>query len=99
MTASSNSENKSWRCFHCDEVCTDEASAREHFGYLRSCDPICRIDRAEFRRMEKRDIEHSIEDTELHRLIERERADHATKLREAEEAGYARGLADGRALR
>jgi hypothetical protein len=25
-------EPKSWRCFHCDEVFTSEAEARDHFG-------------------------------------------------------------------
>lgn len=34
---------KEWRCFHCDEVFTDESKAREHFGEtpatISACQP------------------------------------------------------------
>lgn len=89
---------KEWRCFHCDEVCTDHASALEHFGIDRHCDPICKVDRAEYRRMEKRNIEHTLEDTELHRALEAKSAEMITAVRKAEEEGYNKGLADGRGL-
>jgi hypothetical protein len=32
-----------WRCFHCDEVFTDKAEAREHFGETLDDDPLCKI--------------------------------------------------------
>lgn len=32
--------DKSWRCFHCDEVFTDEASARDHFA-IEGIPPMC----------------------------------------------------------
>mgnify|MGYP001614702526 CR=1 FL=1 len=33
-----------WRCFHCNEVFTDEAEGREHFGLERDCSiPACRL--------------------------------------------------------
>jgi hypothetical protein len=38
------SKRKKWRCFHCDEVFTDERSAWGHFGDANSCEsdiPAC----------------------------------------------------------
>lgn len=32
-----------WRCFHCDEVFTDKAEARDHFGADETATPACRI--------------------------------------------------------
>lgn len=32
-----------WRCFHCDEVFTDKAEAREHFGSDEWTTPACRL--------------------------------------------------------
>jgi hypothetical protein len=32
-----------WRCFHCDEVFTDKAEAREHFGDYIDDSPLCLI--------------------------------------------------------
>lgn len=32
---------KEWRCFHCDEVFTDEANARLHFGSFIDSEPGC----------------------------------------------------------
>lgn len=32
-----------WQCFHCDELFTDEAEAREHFGANERADAACRI--------------------------------------------------------
>lgn len=87
-----------WRCFHCDEVCTDHATALEHFGIDRHCDPICKVDRAEYRRMEIRHIASVMEETELHLALDAKTAEMIRAVREAEEKGYERGLADGRAL-
>lgn len=37
-------EQKAWRCFHCDEVFTDPAEARQHFGSRRFADvPACQL--------------------------------------------------------
>jgi hypothetical protein len=35
----------SWRCFHCDEVFTTPAAARDHFGATECADPGCLVDR------------------------------------------------------
>lgn len=90
---------RGWVCFHCGERFSasneGERLAREHFGETITADPACRIDIAEYRRMEAVNARHCHEDTELHREIARLQADHATALQRAEEAGYAKGLADG----
>ncbi len=36
-----------WRCFHCDEVFTDAAEAREHFGFTKTKTPACRLSSAD----------------------------------------------------
>ncbi len=40
-----------WRCFHCDEVFTDEAEAREHFGADESKVPACRLSVSDVRQL------------------------------------------------
>lgn len=97
----SNSEktqlpSKEWRCFHCDEVFTDEAAAREHFGPSELCSPGCHIGIAEYRRMEELHRAHMAEDSDMHRRLYALRAEHQTALRREEEKGYARGLQDAR---
>lgn len=88
-----------WRCFHCDEVFTDRAAAREHFGSEQHATPVCQVDGAEYRRMEEAFRRSAAEDTDLHREIRSLQAGHAAALRRAEEEGYARGLADATAER
>lgn len=85
-----------WRCFHCDEVFTDRASALEHFGASQLSDPACKIDAAEYRRMEECCHSHHAEDTELHRALHAKDAEMRSKVREAEEQGYERGLKDAK---
>ncbi|MGE0363019.1 MAG: hypothetical protein AB7R67_20060 [Vicinamibacterales bacterium] len=86
-----------WRCFHCDEVFTDEAEAQAHFGADRLMSkPACLIDAAAFRAMEATVLRFHEEDTDLHREIASLRSDLSTATRRAEEGGYARGLADAK---
>lgn len=85
-----------WRCFHCAELFTDEATAAEHFGTRLYQQPACQIDIAEYRRMEETHRRHCEEDTDLHREIHRAHNDAATATRQAEERGYARGLEDAK---
>lgn len=97
-----------WTCFHCGETFKTPGSARDHFGFDPSYDPACRIKIGSERGlvMELRKVEAKytklLEDTcdeqgkvaqEFYGLG----AKHATELRRAEEAGYERGLTDGRA--
>jgi Zn finger protein HypA/HybF involved in hydrogenase expression len=88
---------KEWRCFHCDEVFTDEAAARAHFGSYGPrilSEPACQIDAAEYRAMERRMADYNAEDADIHRQMARMEHEHKTALRREEEKGYARGLAD-----
>lgn len=86
-----------WRCYHCGEVCRTHEQAHAHFGATQDSEPACKIDAAAFRAMEETVRRYREEDSELHREIHRLNAAYAVKLRQEEEAGYARGLADGRA--
>lgn len=73
-----------WRCFHCDEVFTAEEAAREHFGPDCTYTPACKIDIAEYRRMEQ---------------ANRMQANRIVALLEEEERGYEKGLLEAQALR
>jgi hypothetical protein len=101
-------EALSWRCFHCGEVFTDERCARLHFGATEDTEPACRIPArdgsllAALRRAETDAAEAwgAVQSetvaavTAMHAMAAR----HVQQLRIAEEAGYERGLNDGRAL-
>lgn len=97
--------NFPWRCFHCDEVFFDSAEAAKHFGEIRIAygvcihdEAACQVDIAKYREMQKQLERYRNEDTDLHRQIASLQAHHAAALMRAEEAGYAKGLRDGRAL-
>lgn len=85
-----------WRCFHCEEVFTDQESAALHFGTSERQDPACKIDVAEYRAMEERMVRYNEEDSDLHRAIHAAESKGANDARRAEETGYARGLADAK---
>lgn len=85
-----------WRCFHCGEVFTTRESAQEHFGRSEYQTPGCQIDIAEYRRMEEVNRRHCDADTDLHREIHAEQSKGQQNAIRAEEAGYAKGLADAR---
>lgn len=85
---------KEWRCFHCDESFPDRDAARLHFGTSERQSPICAVDQAEYRAMEKRMEAYNAEDAEIHHEMYAQRNRHAQELLRAEEKGYARGLKD-----
>ena len=94
-----------WRCFHCGEAFTKAQArwARQHFGADETALPVCQMrvpgehHLLEYLRKAELDLDfYRQEDTELHRAIHAMAADHATKLRKAEEEGYHKGLIDGR---
>lgn len=100
-------EERSWRCFHCDDVFADEREARAHFGHDYGSEPACKIKAgaegslvAALRRVEdelaraRADIAN--ESTEAARFYHAQQDRHATQLRVVEELGYERGLADAR---
>lgn len=94
----SGEPSEKWRCFHCDETFTDEQAAYEHFGAHPHQEPGCKIDLAEYRRMEsevaRMQRELGEDDTMVRREMARQQGEHAAALRRAEETGYARGLKD-----
>jgi hypothetical protein len=96
-----------WRCFHCGDTFTkaQERWAREHFGSDQDALPVCQMRLPGeshlltlLRKMEAELRAHRAEDTDLWRSLYAMSADHAVALRREEERGYAKGLADGRAL-
>lgn len=98
-----------WRCFHCGDVFTDERCARLHFGRDEDSETACLIKagaeqgllgalrEAEYAAADAR---HAIADetTDAAKAYYAQATRHAQALRNAEEAGYERGLDDGRAL-
>lgn len=100
------SDNDGWRCFFCGEVFTTAVDARNHFGADQMAETACRIKAdGEFallkalRNAEDRLARYVAEDSDILRAMYAMQADHATKVRRAEEQGYARGLADAHHLR
>lgn len=95
-----------WTCFHCGETFTTVGGARDHFGADPIAEPGCRIKVGEergllmaLRKAEAELARYRAEDCDADRQFHAMRADHAVAVRRAEEAGYAKGLADGQKLR
>lgn len=102
-----NHSPKVWRCFHCDQVFITEHEARLHFGATEDQQPACLIAAergllAQYRRLEEElaQLRWKMleEDTEAARAHYGHMARHSAALVKAEEIGYEKGLADGRAL-
>lgn len=97
-----------WRCFHCGDTFTkgQERWAREHFGRDEGEEPVCLIRTAgegalltALRNAQDELAGYRSEDGDLMRALLSMQADHAAALRDTEERGYVKGLADGRAER
>lgn len=86
-----------WRCFHCDEVFTDEAEARLHFGDSCVQEPICGVTAERYREVERQLEEYRSESDATSKTFYSLGAEHYRKERDAEQAGYDRGLADAKA--
>lgn len=101
-------EREGWRCFHCGGHFTDESAARLHFGREEGATPACIIKGADGGLLRAlRDAEQQAdeavqmmhnESTDAAKAYHRQRCRHTQALIAAEEAGYERGLADGRSL-
>jgi hypothetical protein len=98
---------KHWRCFFCDEVFTRFKDAAEHFGVDDACEadvPACKIAAHEghlvryIRKLEHELRRHMTEDSDVMRAIMTLEAEHRQALIRAEEAGFEKGMRDGRAL-
>ncbi len=86
-----------WRCFHCDDVFTTREAAAGHFGPDCGCEAACRIDIAEYRRMEEVHNRHLTETDEASVAYYAQAADHRQALIREEQKGYDKGVADMRA--
>jgi hypothetical protein len=85
-----------WRCFHCDEVFTTVVDAAFHFGYADLEKPACLVDAVELRNLQMDLRRYREEDTDLHRALHAKDSEMQQAVLRAEEAGYARGLADAK---
>lgn len=93
-----------WRCFHCGELFTNRGDAADHFGVTQDTKPGCMVkvemggERGLL--MSLRSAETKIarymaeDDTDVMRAMYRMQSEHSEALRQSEDAGYARGLAD-----
>jgi hypothetical protein len=97
-----------WTCFHCGETFKTIGGARDHFGFEPSSDPACRIklgaERGLVMALRKAEMEiadmrqdFANENTEAAKQHYSQASRHQHQLTAAEEAGYERGLSDGRA--
>ena len=94
-----------WRCFHCGDVFTDPARARQHFGRTEDSTPACVIKGADGGLLKAlRDAEEQADDaiqamhaesTDAAKAYNRQRRRHTQALIAAEESGYEKGLRDG----
>ena len=96
-----------WRCFHCGEGFTkaQERWAREHFGRDQGADPVCLIRTAgepallsAVRAAEDELTGYRAEDQRILRAMWAMQGDHRQALIREEQAGYDKGLRDGRKL-
>jgi hypothetical protein len=99
---------KTWRCFHCEEVFTDVAAAREHFGRDQGEEPGCllRMQPGDaplltlIRKLqdELSEVRYQLceGDSATDRRMFAMSAEYHTALIREEEKGYARGLRDAR---
>lgn len=97
-----------WTCFHCGETFTTYGTARDHFGFDPSNDPACVIkvgaERGLVMALRKAELAAAEawqaigdESTEAAQAYYAQAGRHREQIMAAEEAGYERGLADGRA--
>lgn len=103
MTDNYNKPPHGWTCFHCGETFTTVGGARDHFGADPSKTPGCMLkvqpgsERGllmELRKTEALLARYMEEDSDTMRAMHAQQQRHADQLRQAEEAGYERGLRD-----
>lgn len=103
LTDSLPASNPHWRCFFCDEVFTTRGLAAEHFGTEVGCDyPVtaCQIKAHEghlVTYIRKLETELGVWNSESHQIqqaIVTLEGEVASRVRRAEDDGYARGVAD-----
>jgi len=97
------SESREWRCFFCDDVFTTREVAALHFGSFDSCEPDVTACKLMAHQQHVLEYIRSLEDEIGHYQAENHptiKAMYALEdemrraVAKAEEAGYARGVAD-----
>lgn len=88
-------EPVAWRCFHCDEVFTDVAEARLHFGEYEMQEPICLVTAERYREVERQLQSYRDESDAQSRFFYEMGSKHHAEIQRAEEHGYEKGLRDG----
>lgn len=95
-----------WTCFHCGESFTDRRRAASYFGTNEDAEPACRID-INAKSLIDRLRQAETDCDEMRQLMANEATDaarayytqttrHNAQLRDVEQAGYDKGLKDGR---
>jgi hypothetical protein len=85
-----------WRCFQCDEVFTDEACAKLHFGEYQDCTPICKVGAERYRDLENQLASYRSESDAASKAFYALGAEHSQALIREEQRGYDKGLRDAR---
>lgn len=91
-----------WTCFHCGETFLAPSLARIHFGAMPDAEPACQLNKGErklagtVRYLEEQLARYRAEDNDSDREFHSMRARHAAELRDAEQRGFDRGVADMR---
>lgn len=93
---------KQWRCFFCDETFTNKEKAAEHFG-IALCEvdvPACKLFESQelilkyIRECENEIRQYQDGNKPLQRAIWAVQSEKDKAVKEAEEKGYAKGVAD-----
>lgn len=96
----SQKADKSWRCFHCDEVFTSRQYAAEHFGFDEGATPACKISGHEghlvtyIRKLEAELASYRAESDSITLAWFAKESEHVQAMLREEEKGFARGVAD-----
>jgi hypothetical protein len=94
---------KKWRCYFCDEVFTNKDKAAEHFGVFEACEadvPACKLmqHQEEFikyvRGLEQEIRLYQDDNQPLQRAMFALNDEINSKVKEAEEKGYAKAVQD-----
>jgi hypothetical protein len=97
-----------WTCFHCGETLTTPGAAREHFGRTpdRQAGCVIKVEiggerglLTALRNAEDELAKYRQEEGDVHQSLREMQSRHSAALMSSEEAGYARGLRDARAMK
>lgn len=103
MTDTYEAPAHGWTCFHCGETFLAQSEARIHFGAQIDAEPACRLNKSErklagtVRYLEMQLARYRAQDSDADREHYAAQARHAVELRDAEQRGFDRGVADMRA--